>query len=743
MSTILYRLGRFAFRWRKSMAAIWLALLVLMGVGAATLGQESTDSFDIPGTESVEAFALVQERFPQAASEGATARVVFAAEPGQSLADPAHQAAITATLRELTEIPDVTTVSDPFDQQAPTVSPDLRVGYAEVRFANMFPQANAALEEAVAPARDAGLAVELIGDALFEEFDEPASELIGIGVAAIVLIITFGSFVAAGLPLLNAIIGIGITISAITAATRFVDISSFTPTLAIMLGLALAIDYSLFIVSRYRHERSVLTAEGGHADPGAEAMGRALGTAGTAVVFAGLTVMIALVGLSVVGLRLLTEMGLAAAAAVAIAVLIALTMLPALCGFAGRTILGGKVPGLRARDPEADDARGKPSLGTRYARLVTRRPVPVLLVLGLAMAALAYPATDLRLGLPDEGQMSPDTTQRRAYDLIAEGFGAGANGPLLVVVNGTGAADLASAAGQVHQTVSGLDNVEFAQPPILNPAGDTAMLTVIPGTGPSSLATEELVRAIRAETVGVEQSAGVDVAVTGQTAIIIDFNEQMADALVPYLSVVIGLSLLLMLLVFRSLLVPLKAALGFLVTMGATFGAIVAVFQWGWLTDLLPVGQTELVISFLPIILIGVVFGLAMDYQVFLVTRMREEYVHGAAPVPAVITGFQHGSRVVTAAAIIMISVFAGFTLSGEDFILQVALALAFAIAIDAFVVRMTLVPAVLALLGRAAWWLPGWLARILPPVDVEGVKLRELMARQSAPEPVSAGHQN
>lgn len=726
MSTLLYRLGRFAFRRRKTVAALWLGLLVLMGVGAATLGEETTDSFDIPGSESVEALRTLEERFPEAAAEGATARVVFAAPEGQTVAGPEHQPAVAATLSELAEIPGVVSVEDPFE--VGTVSPDGRIAFAQVNFDEALPAANEELDDAVTPARDAGLTVEMGGDALVEEFEDGAAELVGLGVAAIVLIITFGSFVAAGLPLLNAVIGIGITVAAITAATRFVELSSFTPTLAVMLGLALAIDYSLFIVSRYRHERGTGRA-------GDEAMGRALGTAGSAVVFAGLTVVIALVGLSVVGLPMLREMGLAAAFAVAMAVLIALTMLPAMCGFAGRRITGGRIPGLRSRDPEADLANGKPSLGTRYVRLVTRRPVPVLLVVGLGMVALAAPMLDMRLGLPDEGEMAEDTTQRRAYDLIAEGFGPGFNGPLLVVVDTSQSADPEAAAGQVAQTVEGLGNVAMVNPPAFNRAGDTAVLRVIPETGPSAAATEQLVEDIRDRSGELRSTTGADVAVTGQTAIFVDFNDRMAGALLPYLGLVVGLSFVLLMVVFRSVLVPLKAALGFLLTMGATFGVVVAVFQWGWLTGMLPVEPTGMIISFLPIFLIGVVFGLAMDYQVFLVTRMREERVHGAAPTQAVITGFQHGSRVVTAAAIIMISVFAGFMLSGDEFILQVALALAVAIAFDAFVVRMTLVPAVLTLLGRSAWWLPRWLDRALPSVDVEGDKLRAALD-EPVPEP-------
>ncbi len=729
MSTYLDRLGRFAYRRRAWVLTVWLAVLVLSVIGAAALAGETEDSLELPGTESVEAMELLQERFPAAAPSASSARVVFAAPEGRTLAEPDHQVVIAESVSRLGALPDVTGVDDPF--QVGTVSPDGRIAYAEVEYGVAWPEDTLSdLREATASAQDAGLTVEMGGAALQGEIPDDlyAQEAIGLGIAALVLIITFGSFVAAGMPLVNAIIGVGTTIALIAVASRFFDLGTSTPILATMLGLALAIDYSLFIVSRYRHELAT-----GRSGP--DAAGRALGTAGSAVVFAGLTVIIALCGLWVVGIPMLTEMGFAAAFAVAMAVLIALTMLPAFFGFAGRRIIGGRIPGLRARDPEADE--GRRGLAVRWSALVTRRPVPVVLGVVLVMAALAVPALDLRLGMPDDGALSEENTQRRAYDLIAEGFGAGFNGPLLVVVDATGT-DAQAAGGAVAQTVNTLDNVAMVTPPVANPAGDAAMLTVLPVTGPSAVETEDLVTAIR-DRAGelVDATGATSVAVTGMPAIIIDFNRSMAEALPLYLALITALSFLLLMLVFRSVLVPLKAALGFLLTMGATFGVVVAVFQWGWLNGLLAVNQTGLVISFLPIVLIGIVFGLAMDYQVFMVTRMREEYVHGAAPVPAVVTGFRHGSRVVTAAAIIMISVFGAFAFSGDDFIMQIAFALAIAIALDAFVVRMTLVPALLTLLRRAAWWLPRWLDRLLPHVDVEGDKLRRA---ERSPEPVSAG---
>jgi len=733
MATFLYRLGRLSFRRRRAVVAAWLALLVLFGIGAATLSEDTTDSFSIPGTQSQQAIDLLGERFPEASADGATARVVFAAPEGQTLNDPASKAAVEQVVATLTDAPQVVNVADPYTASA--VSPDGTVAYAQVTYdvqaGEMTQEARDALAAAAEPARDAGLAVEMGGDAVQEQIEQGGTEILGVAVAAVVLVITFGSLLAAGLPLLTAILGIAISVSAITAASGFVDLSSSTSTLALMLGLAVAIDYALFIVSRYRHELAL-------GRDGEEAAGRALGTAGSAVVFAGLTVIIALAGLSVVGVPMLTQMGLAAAFSVVIAVVIALSLLPALLGFMGRRIVGGRIPGLRSGDPESDE--GKPRMGLRWARFVTRRPVAVLTVAVLGMLTLAVPALDLRLGLPNEGTMAPDTTQRKAYDLLAEGFGPGFNGPLTVVVDAAGSASPQAAVQQVADTVGTLDGVAAVTPAVFNQTGDTALITVVPTTGPGTAETEDLVGAIRDQSAGLESETGATTLVTGATAINIDFSEKVSAAMLPYLMLVIGLSFLLLLLVFRSILVPIKATLGFLLTMAATFGAVVAVFQWGWLADLVGVDQTGPVMSLLPIFLIGVVFGLAMDYQVFLVTRMREAHVHGEEPTPAVVHGFQHGARVVTAAAIIMMSVFSGFILSGEDIIKQVGFALAVAVLFDAFVVRMTIVPAVMTLLGSRAWWLPSWLDRVLPNVDVEGEGLRRKLEAPFERELETAG---
>ncbi|WBQ04274.1 MMPL family transporter [Kribbella sp. CA-293567] len=732
MATYLYRLGRFAFRRRRMVVFIWLGLLVAGITGAATLSGPTANGFSIPGTESQRALDLLDERFPQAGADGGTARIVFQAPPGGKLADPANAALVRSTLDEIGAAPQVDRVVDPFTAKA--ISADGRTGYAQVAYQvsaqEVTPEAQEAVTEAVQPAREAGLTVELGGDAMQVQQEQSATEVIGVGVAAVVLLITFGSLIAAGLPLLSAIIGVGIGATAITAATGFVDIGSGTPILAVMIGLAVSIDYALFIMSRYRHELGTgLEPE--------EAVGRAVGTAGSAVVFAGLTVVIALGGLIVVDIPFLTQMGLAAAFTVVIAVAIAITLLPAVLGMAGRRVLGGKLPGLRGGDPEGTS--GRPSAGRRWAKFVTRRPLAVLLVTVAGLGVLAIPATDLKLGLPDESTAAPDSTQRKAYELLSDGFGPGFNGPLMLVVDAAGAADPKGAAAATADAVRKLPGAAVVTPPNFNPQGDTALLTVIPSTGPGTDQTKDLVEAIRA----APELAGAEVSVTGTTAFNIDISDKLNDALLPYLSLIVGLAFLLLMVMFRSILVPLKAALGFLLTVAATFGAVVAVFQWGWLAGLFGIeGQAGPIISMLPVFLVGIVFGLAMDYQVFLVTRMREEHVHGATPRAAVVDGFSHGARVVTAAAVIMVAVFSGFILSSETLVRQIGFGLAFAVAIDAFVVRMTIVPAVMALLGRSAWWLPRWLDRLLPDIDVEGDKLRQTLTPDvPAREPALTAH--
>ncbi|AKG46414.1 membrane protein [Streptomyces xiamenensis] len=739
-------MGRFSFVRRRWIVLLWVVLLGLAGAGAATNSEPGSTEFTIPGTEAQQAFDLLNERYPGSGADGATARVVIRAPEGELITDPTHRSAVQDLVADLRSGSDlVADVADPYESQA--ISEDGTTAYAQVSYLvkglELEDADRDALEGAAEAGRAGGLTVEIGGDALLQIPATGITEVIGVAVAAVVLVITLGSLICAGLPLLTALIGVGVAVATITALTGPLGLDGTTPILAMMLGLAVGIDYALFIVSRYRAE----LAEG-HSHP--EATGRALGTAGSAVVFAGLTVIIALAGLAVVNIPILTKMGLAAAGSVLIAVLIAITMIPALLGFAGDRILP-----RRTRDrPAAPDATGtgttgatdpgpaatRPNMGARWARFVLRRPLAVLLVAVVGLGTLALPATKMELGLPDDGTQPTDTTQRRAYDLLAESFGAGFNGPLMVAVDGQDAAGGAGAAAErARATIEGLDDVAVVTEPVLSEDGSTAILTVIPSSKPLSTETEDLVTAIRDGAGQLRADTGATLLVTGQTAMGIDVSDKLNDALLPYLALVVGLAFLLLILVFRSLLVPLKAALGFLLSVLAALGAVVAVFQWGWLGGLFGVEETGPVMSLMPIFLVGVVFGLAMDYEVFLVTRMREAYVHGQSPGEAVVTGFRHGARVVTAAAIIMISVFAGFVGSTEPMVKMIGLGLAIAVFFDAFVVRMTLVPAVLGLLGRSAWWLPSWLERALPDVDVEGEKLQQ---RLGAPRDGTKTHE-
>ncbi|GAA1918255.1 MMPL family transporter [Streptomyces durmitorensis] len=727
MATFLYKMGRLAFRRRHFVALIWVALLTLAGVGAASAPTAASSSFSIPGTEAQKAFDLLDERVPEAKADGASARVVFKAPDGEKVTDPANKAEIQKTVAALKSGSDeVARADSPF--QTKTVSKDGSTAYASVSYKvtsmELTDESRDALEKTTDQARESGLTVEVGGDALQAMPETGATEIIGIAVAAVVLVITFGSLIAAGLPLLTALIGVGIGVSSITALASALDLGTTTSTLAMMIGLAVGIDYALFIVSRYRGE----LADGRDRE---DAAGRAVGTAGSAVVFAGLTVVIALVGLAVVNIPMLTKMGFAAAGTVVIAVLIALTLIPALLGYAGKKVkpTGEKskvLGGGRKKAAAAEGAEPKDNLGTRWARFVVRRPLTVLLVGVIGLGAAALPVSSLELGLPDDGAQPTSTTQRKAYDLVSDGFGPGFNGPLMTVADLKGSDDPKAAAGEITKTISGLDDVLSVAPPMINKAGDTAIISVVPSSKPSGIETENLVHSIRDAGADIKSDTGASVMVTGTTAMNIDVSQKLNDALLPYLALVVGLAFLLLIVVFRSILVPLKAALGFLLSVLAALGAVVAVFQWGWLGSLFGVEQTGPIMSMMPIFMVGVVFGLAMDYEVFLVTRMREAYVHGERPGQAIVTGFRHGARVVSAAAVIMMAVFAGFIGSSEQMVKMIGFGLAIAVFFDAFIVRMALVPAVLALLGKKAWWLPKWLDRALPNVDVEGEGLRD-----------------
>ncbi|MFJ2218390.1 MMPL family transporter [Streptomyces sp. NPDC101062] len=726
MASLLYRLGRLSFRQRRYFALLWVAILAACSFAAISAPEAEEDGFSIPGTESQKAFDLLDERFPGDNAEGADARIVFAAPDGQKVTARENRAAVEKVIDTVAGGSQVKDTSSPFAPEA--VSKDATTAFATITYTvvaeDLTAATSAELMDAVEEARAAGLTVEVGGSAIDGGPElGGVTELIGIAVAALVLFITFRAMVAAGLPLVTALVGLGAGVCAIIAA----GMSTTTITLALMLGLAVGIDYALFIVSRYRAERAA-----GHAPQ--EAAGRAVGTAGSAVVFAGATVVIALAGLSVAGVPMLTDMGLAAAGTVVLAVLVALTLLPALLGFFPQAVLprdqrSSSTDTATATATAVTPVRAKEPAGSRWARFVIRRPLATLLLSVAALGVVAVPVLDLQLGLPGDEAQPTSTTQRRAYDALADGFGPGFNGPLTIVIDAKGADDAKAVAAEARTALTATDGVVGVSPATFNKAGDTAIIGAVPSTGPSDSATKDLVKTIRSLAADLKKTSGASMLVTGQTAMNIDVSNKVTAALTPYLAVVVGLAVLLLMIVFRSILVPVKAALGFLLSVAASFGAIVAVFQWGWLANQLGVAQTGPVMSMMPIFLIGVVFGLAMDYEVFLVTRIREAHVHGESPAQAIVTGFRHSARVVVAAAVIMIAVFAGFIGMSDSMIKMLGLGLAAAVFFDAFIVRMTIVPAALALLGKAAWWLPRWLDRLLPDLDIEGEKLARTLA--------------
>ncbi|MFF0012633.1 MMPL family transporter [Streptomyces sp. NPDC005374] len=720
MATFLYRMGRLAFRRRWYVALVWAAVLAAVGLGALKAPGAADEGFSMPGIESQKAFDLMEQRFPGATADGATARVVFVAPTGEKVTAAQNKKAVESAVADLADGSQVAGAVDPF--QAKAVSKDGRTAYATVTYkvaANDLTDASRAqLERAIEEARGSGLTVDAGGTAMDDGGGAGgAAEVIGVAIAAVVLLVTFGSLAAAGLPLLTALIGVGVSMATILALSDALGLSTTTGTLAMMLGLAVGIDYALFVVSRYREERAKGTAA-------QEATALAVGTAGSAVVFAGLTVVIALAGLAVVGIPMLTKMGLAAAGAVVVGVLIALTLVPAFLGFWPNAVLRRKDRKRAGAGEEAKD-----NGGTRWARFVLRRPLPVLILGVVALGALALPMTSLQLGMPGDEAKPTSTTERRAYDALADGFGPGFNGPLTVVVDAKGDDDAKAAAAAISKDIGATKGIVSVTPARFNEAGDTAVFSVVPSTAPTAEKTKDLVTTIRGERPGIESETGATYEVTGTTALNIDISDKVQSALVPYLIVVVGLAIVLLLVVFRSLLVPLKAALGFLLSVLASLGAVVVVFQEGHGAGLLGVETTGPIMSLMPIFLVGIVFGLAMDYEVFLVSRMREAYVHGETPAEAVTSGFRHSARVVVAAALIMIAVFAGFIGESESMIKMIGFGLATAVLLDAFVVRMAIVPAVLALLGARAWWLPKWLDRILPRVDVEGEALTRATA--------------
>jgi len=716
MSMMLYHLGRAIARHRGLVIGVWM--LVLTGIVAAsmTLGDDYDDTFTVPGTPSQQGQDLLLDRFGQS---GTSAQILFTAESGK-ITDAASASAVKQLARRVDGVAHVS-MSNPLTADDPVISAGSRSTLGQALFAQALPSERTLdeVQEAGAAGSGSPVTTEVGGDAYKSTADESKlPELLGLMVAFLILCITFRSLVTAGMPILTALVGVGVTLSAVVVTSQVVTVSSTSPTLAEMLGLAVGVDYALFILSRYRRQL------GDDVPPG-EAMGRALATAGSAVVFAGATVVIALLGLTVAGIPVLTVMGLAAAVAVSVAVLVALTLLPAIALLFGSRLRPHRrrqgLPGRHHR-PASGTRVGVP---TRWVELVTRHPVLTIGTVVAGLLVVAVPATSLQLALPDNSTAPESSPQRQTYDAITKAFGEGYNAPLEVTAGVITSSDPVSTVDKLAKAINSVKGVVDVTQATPNEGGDTALIQAIPRAGQTAESTARLVTQLRDRSPGWEDKYDVDdILVTGPTAINIDVSDRLTGALLPFACIVIGLSLLLLMVVFRSVAVPVKATLGYLLSVGVALGAVVAVFQWGWLDAWVPGLSEGPIVSFLPIFLMGVLFGLAMDYEMFLVSAMREEFVSTGNARDAVHNGFRASSVVVTAAALIMVSVFVAFIPNGSSTIKPIAFGLAVGVFVDAFVVRMTLVPAVLVLLGRHAWWLPHWLERWLPSVDVEGAAL-------------------
>ncbi|MDX6418133.1 MAG: putative drug exporter of the superfamily [Trebonia sp.] len=728
MSTYLYRLARFAFRRRRLVLAVWLAAAIAAIAVAQLSGGKTNDSFTIPGTESQNAAAVLQARLP--AFSGGQTTIVFAARGTAKVTDPALERAIDSAMARIRSIPQVSAVVTPYKSRQ--ISPSGKVALGTVQWsapaATVRDASLTALSGAMKPVQAAGAEVEYNGSVYpgWRTVISEVPELIGLIIAFVILMITFGAFAAAGMPILGAIIGVITTLMGITAVASVVSIASASTTVALMLGLSCGIDYGVFILSRHRTNLlNGMTPE--------ESVPVAMGTAGSSVVFAGLTVIIALCGLTVVGIPFLTVMGLAAAASVAVALLIALTLVPAMLGFAGTKVITftrlpwfGTRAGRVARRSAADPGS---TAGARWARFVVRYRVPVLIAGIALLGVLAVPALSVQLGLPSGASKPASDTQRKAYDLTTRAFGAGFNGALLVVAQNAGTP---AATAQIAAALARYPDVVKVAP--VAAENGVSLIKLIPDSGPNDPATATLVNTLRGHRAAIEGKTGAHILIGGTTASNIDVSAKLSAALPVFLITVVGLAFILLTFAFRTILVPIKSILGFLLSMVAALGAQVAIFQWGWGQHIFGITPSE-TISFLPIIMLAIIFGLSSDYEVFVVSRIKEEYTRNGDARRAVRRGTGLSARVVTAAALIMFSIFAAFMFTKDPTIKAIGFSFAAGVFLDAFVVRLTLVPAVMAIAGSRIWYHPKWFARYVPDPDIEGERLdRQIAEGELAP---------
>ena len=698
---------------RKTVIIGWIVALIGIGMLSGSVGSDFSEEFKLPSSDSQEAFDLLEERFP--AQSGETVQIVYKADSGVEA--PTVRKRMEGVFAAAEKLPHVSEVASPYGGEgAAAISDDGKIAYATVQYDVTNEKIDKEdTEKLVAVAGEAGgngLQVELGGQPIEEvraEEEGDSSFAIGLLAAVVILLLTFGSVVAMGLPLVTALFALGVGLSLVTLGTHVFPTAEFAPQLAAMIGLGVGIDYALFILTRFRNGLD----EGMEPRPAAIA---AIDTAGRAVLFAGVTVIIALTGMMLLGLSFLYGVAMAAAVAVLFTMIAALTLLPALLTIAGRRVDRLRIPGLgRRASSTAEDTRW-----FRWSREIQRRPVLSAVLSGGLLLALCIPTLSLRLGSNDAGTDPVGSTTREAYDLLAEGFGPGFNGPFVMVA---ALPDQGDDEGLLvlHKTLENEAGVAKVTPIMFNPAENTAVFQAYPTTSPQSEATTELLDRIRDDVIPpIEAKTSTQLHVGGITAIFEDFGTAIADKLPLFIGVVVLLSALLLMAVFRSVLVPLKAIVMNLLSIGAAFGLIVAVFQWGWGASIIGVDSTGPIISFFPIFLFSIVFGLSMDYEVFLMSRIHEEWEHSKDATLAVTRGLALTGRVITAAAAIMVTVFASFMIGDDRIIKLFGLGLAAAVFIDAVIIRSVLVPAIMQLFGKKAWWLPSWLDRILPRLHVE-----------------------
>lgn len=719
MTAALYRLGLFCVRARWPIVIAWVLLVVVLGVGVVVTGPRQADDLTVPGSDSAQATALLQERYPSGAQEQNP--IVVRAPGGSALTDPSTRSALESTVLAARSAPNVASVSDPYttpgglsaDQSTAVIILSLQ-GPVDGYTAN---QAQAAVDAIQKPLQGAGLETAVggsIGEKLYYaqsvRGSDNSSSWVGIVFALLILLLTFGSVTSMLLPIVNALFGLMTGLSAIMLLSHVAVLPTAAPALASMIGLGVGIDYSMFILARHREQ----IAEGMGIP---ESIARSVATSGAAVVFAGVTVILALCSLAVTRLPLVRSMGMFSAVAVVTAILAAVTLMPALLAIAGSRVDSLRLPWARTG---AGDHRG----WERWGRLIADHPWPAAIASTAVLLFMAIPVLSLDLGQIDTAAAPKNSQIRIAYDMIAKGFGPGANGPLIIAVGLPGTPTDDGVLARLEQRLSAEPDVVALLPANVNAARTAAVLEVIPRSPPQAEATANLVRRIRSQTIPQALGGtGLVAHVGGITAAYIDVADAIQDTLVESILVVVLLSFLLLIFAFRSPLIAAKAALMNLLAVGAAYGMLVAVFQWGWGTRFIGLSGEVPITSFVPVLMFAILFGLSMDYEVFLVSHIKEEHEAGAQDKIAAIRGLARSARVITSAALIMVSVFGAFILSEDPTIKQFGLGLAFAVALDATVVRCVLVPALMVLAGRANWWLPGWLDRILPRGGVEGTE--------------------